>query len=176
MQRHFSLLELVVVSLTSFIAELVLLSPKPGRAHLQAWVPARRVWDCAHMGRCLAVERALLRAQELQPLHMQLLLFCCQLSKPALLQRINELEHDSRGSTADAQGAVGRFHVDSKIILPFCGGVLPWVSTGRVAVRDRSLLDFSPPHHVVSAGDLLCQNLTGKLELSLFSPFYPHQS
>ncbi|KAL4318776.1 hypothetical protein GQ457_18G002270 [Hibiscus cannabinus] len=45
-------------------------------------------------------------------------------------------------------------------------GALPRVSTGGMAVRGRTFLVLPPPPHLVSVGDLLCQNLTGKLELS----------
>lgn len=100
---------------------------------------------------------------------MQLLLICSQLSQPALLRRINGLEHDNRGGSNTVQGALGQWHVGDKIIPPFHSGALPRVTTRRMAILGRTFLVLSPTLRVVSVGYLLCQNLVGKLELlSLF--------
>lgn len=143
----------------------VLLSSKPSRTHLQIWLQAHGVWDCNHMGWCLAVKHASLWAQNLQPFHLQLSLICSKLSQQALLWWINELEHDKCSSADTGQGALGWWLINHKVISSLRCGTCPWHLCSWVAVPYWSSILLFPPPGLVSSRHLLCQKLVRVLVL-----------
>lgn len=109
------------------------------------------------MGWRLEVERPKLRAQELQPLYLQLPLVCRHFPQPPLLRRLDGLEHGECGCPSPSPRPVGWSHLHSKVIPSLCHGSLLRGLTRWLALHYRAHVFRLALDRVVLAGKLLCQ-------------------
>lgn len=135
----------------------MLLPEQLGLALLQSGAPARRARHRRLLGRRPARQRAAIRAQVLQPLHLQLLLFCRRLPEPPLLRRLLAVEHGQRGGPGAVEGAVGERRRHGPLLLPLLRRALPRRPRGRLAISAGAGLVLLPPPGLVPYSRILRQ-------------------